>query len=115
MRTRHPRITSGHPRMMSGQPRTTSSHPRMTSGQPTIRRIAFAVTTAGTYRTTDAGRHWQRTTDVILRAFDFSPFRNAEVCALADWPRMSHLTADAYCSTDFGLTWTPATALFFLL
>ena len=67
------------------------------AAHPTLPGIAFAATSSGAYRTTDAGLHWQRVSDHNLVSFVFNPFRDVEVCA---W---------GYCSVDLGLTWLPTT------
>lgn|GEM_PF-3400635 len=74
---------------------------------PTLPAVAFAATTSGVYRTSDAGSHWQQMTDLSLRAFAFNPFRDAEVCALNDGFRAPANPAAGYCSVDLGLTWSP--------
>jgi len=77
------------------------------SAHPTLPAIAFAATSSGVYRTTDAGFHWQRVSDLSLMAFTFNPFRDVEVCALVDGDRAPAGPAAGYCSGDLGLTWLP--------
>src|SRR2546423_4778954 len=77
------------------------------SAHPTLPAIAFAATSSGVYRTTDAGFHWQRVSDLSLVAFAFNPFRVVEICAL-DKDFLTPASAVAgYCSVDLGLTWSP--------
>src|SRR5260221_8030072 len=54
------------------------------AAHPTLPAIALAATSSGVYRTSDAGSHWQRVTDLGLMAFAFNPFRAVEICALVD-------------------------------
>ena len=77
------------------------------SAHPTLPAIAFAATSSGVYRTTDAGFHWQRVSDLSLIAFAFNPFRVVEICALIDSFRTPANSAAGYCSVDLGLTWLP--------
>ncbi len=74
---------------------------------PTLPAIAFAATSSGVYRTTAAGSHWQRVSELSLMAFAFNPFRDVEVCALVDGFRAPASHAAGYCSVDLGLTWLP--------
>lgn len=77
------------------------------AAHPTLPAIAFAATSSGVYRTTAAGSHWQRVSDLSLMAFAFNPFRDVEVCALVDGFRAPASHAAGYCSVDLGLTWLP--------
>jgi hypothetical protein len=73
------------------------------AAHPTLPAIAFAATSSGIYRTTSAGLHWERVSDLILYSpFAFNPFRDVEVCAWA--------YTGSHCSVDLGSTWLPMPA-----
>ena len=69
------------------------------AAHPTLPGIAFAATSSGVYRTTDAGLHWEHVSDLNLASFSFNPFRDVEVCARNVFA--------ATCTIDLGLTWSP--------
>ena len=87
------------------------------AAHPTLPAIGFAATSSGVYRTTDAGFHWHRVSDLSLMAFTFNPFRAVEICALVDGFRAPASPAAGYCSVDLGLTWLamPGAGINFLL
>ena len=86
------------------------------AAHPTLPGIAFATTNSGTYRTTDAGSHWQRVFDLLLGAFAFNPFRD-EICAVSYGLVTVPDSGGMYCSSDLGVTWSKngPGGLFFLL
>src|SRR5262245_27183080 len=73
---------------------------------PRIAALVFASTSAGIYRSADAGRHWQRVSDASLytlpfvpvHALAFNPFDDRELCALGD--------SSLSCTSDLGTSWS---------
>src|SRR5262249_9759652 len=79
--------------------------------------LAFALTSSGIFRSSDAGLHWTQVSGaglstipfIPVHALAFNPFDNGQLCALSD--------SNMSCTANLGETWAafPQPGLTFLL